>query len=125
MGEIHNATAKNPRWRMVQKITELRREYEQQQHDHQQQQQQPFLFDVGTTRLPGRHHHLNLNLTEVGGILGDDQRISPKEDFQKYRGILDMDGNSWSARFGACKNGRLLFREYGSYAALCFLADSL
>lgn len=131
-GEIYNATTKNARWRMVQKVTELRRDYEQQQqqnrqnhHHNQQQQQHPFLFDVGTTRLPRRHDRWELNLTEVGGILGNDQRISPKEDFQRYRGILDVDGNSWSARFGALSKESVTWscatKKGNTFG--CFLAD--
>ena len=105
-GYIHNATTKNPRWRMVQTIHQLEQEY----YSRQQQKNNntiPFLFDVRATRLPRRHDIWNLNTSEVGGILSEK---TPMTDFQKYRGILDHDGNSWSSRFGAllCYNSVIL-----------------
>jgi len=33
----------------------------------------------------------------VGGLVGG---ISPQESFQEFLAILDLDGNSWSSRFG-------------------------
>ena len=103
-GRILNATHKSPRWNMVRYVKELKEQHEQQQ---QQQEEVPFLFDVGATRLPGRHTLLTSDLHEVGGLV---EGISPMQDFQQYRGILDMDGNSWSSRFGAllCYNSVVL-----------------
>lgn len=60
-------------------------------------QSQSDLFDVGLTRIPKHNHRAENNLTQVGGLAS---YISPMEDFQKYLAILDMDGNSWSSRFG-------------------------
>lgn len=135
-GKIANATHKSPRWDMAQMVTTLKRRHEQQQqHDDDKNNinnndsnaanknhtaaaaerrknnnsSTPFLFDVGATRLPPRHKKWNMPhvLAEVGGLV---QGIKPMADFQKYRGVLDMDGNSWSARFGAllCYNSVVL-----------------
>jgi Glycosyl transferase family 90 len=88
-GTIINATHKSPRWQMLQGIAELDRRNAS--DDHQ-------LFDFGATRLPGRHGPYRADLHQVGGLVNG---ISPMADFQRYRGILDVDGNSWSSRFGA------------------------
>lgn len=50
-------------------------------------------LNVGLTSVPARYAHLN-----ASGRLKEP--IQPMEDFQRYRGILDVDGNSWSSRFG-------------------------
>ena len=55
------------------------------------------LFDVGITAIPSRHDHLKLNLSRIGGLK---QPILPMQEFQRYTGILDMDGNAWSSRWG-------------------------
>ena len=66
------------RWR----ATELTKNYE--------------IFDVGLTAIPSRHDHLKLNLSKVGGLK---QPILPMQEFQRYAGILDVDGNAWSSRW--------------------------
>jgi len=112
-GLILNATHKSPRWNMVRYVKELKRQHEQQQQrqreekEEQQEEEEPFLFDVGATRLPPRQEEWTSDLHEVGGLV---EGISPMEDFQLYRGILDLDGNSWSSRFGAllCYNSVVL-----------------
>lgn len=65
------------------------------------------LFDVGLVSIPSRHDAQHLNLSSVGGLKPP---IYPMRDFQKYMGILDMDGNSWSSRFGEllCYNSVVL-----------------
>lgn len=48
--------------------------------------------------------HINAGIQDdidwnlIGGALKE--AISPMQDFQKYVAILDVDGNSWSSRFG-------------------------
>lgn len=89
-GFIANATHKSPRWNMVRTV---------QNHE---------LFDVGATRLPKRHDAYRADLErELGGLVPS---LKPMTDFMKYRGILDMDGNSWSSRFGnlLCYNSVVL-----------------
>jgi Glycosyl transferase family 90 len=46
--------------------------------------------------------HRTVNLAEVGGI----KARLPREEFATYRAVLDIDGNSWSSRFGSlmCDN---------------------
>jgi hypothetical protein len=54
------------------------------------------LFDVGLTSIPSYvTDHINVNVSEVGGL----KKGLPMSEFQKFRAILDMDGNSWSSRF--------------------------
>jgi hypothetical protein len=59
----------------------------------------PNLMDAGYTYMP--------NIPDRGDMLKG--RI-PFDDFQKYLAILDIDGNSWSERFGAllCLNSVVL-----------------
>jgi Glycosyl transferase family 90 len=65
------------------------------------------VFDVGLVSIPARHDHLHLNLSEVGGLK---QPMRPMESFMKYQAILDIDGVSWSSRFGKllCYNSVVL-----------------
>lgn len=86
-----NETHRNLRWNMLQYVQQLDSK----------------LFNVGATRLPRRHEGLNLDLAQVGGLV---DALVPMTDFMKYRGILDMDGNSWSSRFGVllCYNSVVL-----------------
>lgn len=95
-----NVTARHARWQMLQRLHDLK-----QQHDSSSSSS-PFLFDVGATRLPKLHKNYAPYLGEVGGI-GEPIQM---EDFQKYRGIIDLDGNSWSSRFGEllCYNSVIL-----------------
>lgn len=101
-GRILNETHRSPRWKMLEYVTALK-----QQHIRNRLSPEDFLLDAGATRLPLRHHHWNLSLDSIGGLVN---RISPMSDFQQYRGILDIDGNSWSSRFGAllCSNSVIL-----------------
>jgi Glycosyl transferase family 90 len=56
-------------------------------------------YDVGLTSIPfWLTDKIKFNLTEIGGFA---KGISPMSAFQKYMAILDMDGNSWSSRFGS------------------------
>lgn len=55
------------------------------------------MFDVGLAKIPKHNKRANSNLTKVGGLAS---YISPMENFMKYLAILDMDGSSWSSRFG-------------------------
>ena len=63
-------------------------------------------FNVGLTSIPARHDGLRLNVSEAGGLV----KPIPEQDFQKYAGILDVDGNAWSSRFGQllCYNSVVL-----------------
>jgi hypothetical protein len=56
------------------------------------------LFDVGLSRIPKHNHRAEANLSQVGGLA---PTISPMAEFQRYWAIIDMDGNSWSSRFGS------------------------
>lgn len=56
------------------------------------------LFDVGLTNIPAfLTAQIDIDASKVGGLA---KSISPMDGFQQYIAILDMDGNSWSARFG-------------------------
>ena len=65
------------------------------------------LFDIGIVSLPPRHDESKINLTAIGGLVDP---IKPMDEFQRYRAILDIDGNSWSSRFGSllCYNSVIL-----------------
>jgi Glycosyl transferase family 90 len=65
------------------------------------------MFDVGLVGIPSRHDNVVLDLTQVGGLK---KSIQPMENFMKYQAILDIDGNSWSSRFGTllCYNSVVL-----------------
>jgi hypothetical protein len=100
-GKMHNETHKSPRWNMVQKVTEMKRKYY-----NETESTHPFVLDVAATRLPPRHKDWRPNLSELGGLV----ESMSMDDFQQYRGVLDMDGNSWSSRFGRllCYNSVVL-----------------
>jgi Glycosyl transferase family 90 len=102
-GQILNSTHKSPRWNMLQKIRDLNSQYD---IAMKTENIPPFPLDVAATRLPPRHKDWSPYLNEVGGLVGG----MLMEDFQKYRGILDIDGNSWSSRFGRllCYNSVVL-----------------
>jgi hypothetical protein len=87
-----NNDLQSPRWRLGKLVTE---------------QDATGLFDVGLVSIPSRHDHLQLNLTLVGGLA---KPIHPMTAFQKYVAVLDIDGNSWSSRFGTllCYNSVVL-----------------
>jgi Glycosyl transferase family 90/Sulfotransferase domain len=70
-------------------------------------QSQSDLFDVGLSKIPKHNHRAENNLTQVGGLK---EFISPMENFQNFLAILDMDGNSWSSRFGSllCYNSVII-----------------
>jgi Glycosyl transferase family 90 len=56
------------------------------------------IYNVGLTGIPRwLTTRVKFNITEVGGFLPS---ISPMTSFMNYKAILDMDGNSWSSRFG-------------------------
>jgi hypothetical protein len=64
------------------------------------------VLDVGLVSMPSRNDHLNLSWSDVGGQASS----IPQVDFQKYVAIIDVDGNSWSSRFGEllCYNSVVL-----------------
>jgi Glycosyl transferase family 90 len=99
-GKMANATQRHQRWTMVQRIQLMKRQYDRKAVEH------PFLFNVGATNLPRQHLKYEPFLGEVGGIV----ESMEMEDFQQYRGIIDLDGNSWSSRFGQllCYNSVIL-----------------
>lgn len=56
------------------------------------------MFDIGLTNIPDfLTAQIEIDASIVGGLV---KGISPMNDFQKYIAVLDMDGNSWSSRFG-------------------------
>lgn len=66
------------------------------------------IFDVGLTGIPEwLTIKIDFNLSQVGGFF---EGISPMVNFQHYSAVLDMDGNSWSSRFGSllCYNSVVL-----------------
>ena len=71
------------RWRLLKEV------HGSQQHD---------MYDVGFTKIPDHNHRANDRLDEVGGLVG---YITPMSNFMNYLAILDMDGASWSSRFGS------------------------
>jgi hypothetical protein len=96
---------------MVQMVHDLQASYDPNSSDTSEttavKTLDPYVLDVAATRLPPRHKDWRLSLvSELGGLVEN----IPMEDFQKYRGIIDMDGNSWSSRFGRllCYNSVVL-----------------
>ncbi|GKY91566.1 hypothetical protein MPSEU_000128500 [Mayamaea pseudoterrestris] len=57
------------------------------------------LLDIGLSSIPERHSRgrETVNISYFGGLA---KSIKPQERFMRYMGILDIDGNSWSSRFG-------------------------
>ena len=56
------------------------------------------MFDIGLTNIPEfLKEQMEIDSSIVGGLV---KGISSMNDFQKYVAVLDMDGNSWSSRFG-------------------------
>jgi hypothetical protein len=73
----------SPRWRLTKVVHEMNHSKE--------------LFDVGFTHIPEfLSANMDIDTSIVGGLA---QSINPMTEFMKYKVILDMDGNSWSARF--------------------------
>jgi hypothetical protein len=106
-GDIQNYT--NIRWLLNKYVTEASDEEKQ-------------YYDIGLTKIPPRHNKVALNLTIVGGLVSG---IFPMATFQNYRAILDIDGNSWSSRFGSllCYHSVILkvepmYVDYFHYATL-------
>jgi Glycosyl transferase family 90 len=64
----------------------------------------PDLFDVGFTQIPPQHR------LPIDQTLLMKPALVPMERFMEYQAILDMDGNSWSSRFGTllCYNSVVL-----------------
>jgi lipopolysaccharide biosynthesis glycosyltransferase len=70
------------RWRMAKHIHELKSS----------------MFDFGLTHIPAWvQGNREIDLAPVGGLKTG---ITPMNAFQQYTAIMDMDGNSWSSRFG-------------------------
>jgi hypothetical protein len=63
-------------------------------------------WNIGLTAIPPPHNAVALNVTTVGGLV----HTIPRRAFSEYRAVLDMDGNSWSSRFGRllCDNSVVL-----------------
>jgi Glycosyl transferase family 90 len=107
-GDIQNFT--NIRWRLCAKV-----------HTSSPSEEKE-LYDIGLTKIPSRHDKLDLDLTPVGGLVPG---LFPMAAFQNYKAILDLDGNSWSSRFGSllCYHSVVLkvdprFVDYFHYATL-------
>jgi Glycosyl transferase family 90/Stf0 sulphotransferase len=74
------------RWRFCKAVTSLTDPEEQN------------MFDIGLTNIPEfLTAQIEIDASIVGGIV---KGISSMNDFQNYFAVLDMDGNSWSSRFG-------------------------
>lgn len=73
----YTSTVASPRWKMC-KIAK--------EHPHP-------AYDFGLVQVAEKQ----VNLADVGGLVDP----IPMEDFQKYIAILDVDGTSWSSRFGS------------------------
>ena len=60
-------------------------------------------FDVGFTAVPVRFQNISAQFMAPSPIV-------PMENFQKYVAIVDLDGHSWSSRFGRllCYNSVIL-----------------
>lgn len=106
-GDIQNFT--NIRWRLCAQV-------------HTASTEEKELYDIGLTKIPSRHDKLDLDLSQVGGLVPG---LFPMAAFQNYKAILDLDGNSWSSRFGSllCYHSVVLkvdprFVDYFHYATL-------
>jgi Glycosyl transferase family 90 len=74
------------RWRLTTKVTAMTDPKEKE------------MFDVGFTNIPiFLTAQIDIDASLAGGIVSG---IGLMNDFQKYKAVLDMDGNSWSSRFG-------------------------
>jgi hypothetical protein len=64
------------------------------------------ISDISLRRVFPSHKDVVLDLSEVGGL----KDSIPRTAFAHYRAVLDVDGNSWSARFGRllCDNSIVL-----------------
>lgn len=71
------------RWRLCEKAHSLGSDY----------------YDVGLVNIPQflKDQLGDIDVTPVGGLK---KGISPMNDFQQYLAVMDLDGNSWSSRFG-------------------------
>lgn len=57
------------------------------------------LYDIGLTSIPTwLTDKIKFNMTDIGGFV---KGIKPMTAFQNFMAVLDMDGNSWSSRFGS------------------------
>jgi Glycosyl transferase family 90 len=80
--DIHQ-TFENIRWRLCKLVHESKNP----------------MYDVGLTSIsPQIAEKVFVNTADIGGLVSS---ISPMLEFMKYRAIIDMDGNSWSSRFGS------------------------
>lgn len=63
-------------------------------------------FDIGLTSIPDNWRHEQVDTSR----LAFKAAIDPMWNFQQHRAILDIDGNSWSSRFGLllCYNSVIL-----------------
>ena len=109
-GDMPDMEHKSPRWKMMEHVHSLEEEY----NDNatlfgatSSSPRLPFLFNFSATRLPGKHKMFTPHAIDK---FGEFAKSMPMEDFQRFRGILDMDGNSWSMRFGRllCYNSVVL-----------------
>jgi Glycosyl transferase family 90 len=117
-GIIRNATEKCPRWKMVQTV----REIESKRGLSLRTSKKHTLFDVAITHLPPPARPFAQKIEVDVGKINSKEDSMDFIDFQKYRAILDIDGNSWSGRFGSllCLNSVILkvepaFMEYFYY----------
>lgn len=91
--DVHEA----PRWRLAKLAHEHEREHCTESNSTHPRSKQRCLLDVGLVSIPERHKNIPLDLHQVGGLKDP---IRPMQAFENYMGILDIDGNTWSSRFG-------------------------
>jgi hypothetical protein len=105
-GTIYNATTKCSRWNMVQTVRQIEA---QRRHTHPSPVRAS-LFDVVITDVPPGASPFRSELEADVGHIDETVHAMQFLDFQKYRAILDVDGNSWSGRFGSlmCFNSIIL-----------------
>jgi len=82
------------------------------------------IMDMGITGIPDHNVRVDLTRISTNGTLAPP--IKPMSNFQWYIGILDIDGNSWSSRFGSllCYNSVVL-KVKPSYVDYFFLQPDL
>ena len=106
-GKIFNTQSKCPRWHMVEAVRAIDT---QRQQNHTTSAIRPSLFDVKITKLSNKvQQYHDALLQDIGHEYYGGKEINFL-DFQKYRSILDIDGHSWSGRFGSllCFNSIVL-----------------
>ena len=134
-GRIDNNITKCPRWKMAEAIYKVEKRRRTKYQDRLQAtlginntttDETPFpssaartsdstyqeIFDAKITHIPGMMR-TRLYQKQLEHDIGSQSLAHDKigfRDFQKYRGVIDIDGHSWSGRFGSllCLNSVVL-----------------